>query len=308
MTNPILPSRRDVLASGPILSAALIGCVGAEPSQEASQLAGAAPSAEDHLDAAYERFHGGYPAVTVERSSHAPMAVEALAGLGHHDAIRPWLDAHLEDATPDRTAREPIGAEAWRDALGKLERFVDWRELFLGELRHDDWRAVLRRWGGRLAPGLSAAAFHGVIRTGHAVRAITARDNALRRAELATGLAYWASSYQPLPWDGTSDPAASVSEAVKALRTRSPEMERPRGNLVAGLRSLDEVPSFRPVAGRVDVRDPARALTEIAAAFAHVYLRHPNSRIGFAHAVTGPSAVRLVVAHLDEASAVACAR
>ena len=46
---------------------------------------------------------------------------------------------------------------------------------------------------------MSAAAFHGVLRTGHATRALRQRETAARRNELAVGLGYWAARYEELP-------------------------------------------------------------------------------------------------------------
>jgi hypothetical protein len=63
------------------------------------------------------------------------------------------------------------------------------------------------------------------------------------------------------------------------------------------------MPSFRPVAGWIDVRDPARTLGEMAPAFARLYLANPGHRIAFTHAITAPSALHLLLPYLDEESA-----
>ena len=88
----------------------------------------------------------------------------------------------------------------WRDALGLgMTGSPDWVEFFRRELQERHWREVVRKWGALLAPGLVGAATHGIIRTGHAVGAMTDADTSMRRLELADGLAYWAATYEELP-------------------------------------------------------------------------------------------------------------
>jgi hypothetical protein len=228
--------------------------------------------------------------------------------LGRADAIAPWLDENLGSNRPDTDSKGRVEAERWRELLGRHELFPDWRELFLGELRGEDWRTVVRRWVPRFAPGLAGAATHGVIRTGHAARALEARDSAIRRAELATGLAYWAVNYEELPWDGSLAPEKSVADALARVQPRRPALEPPQGNIVTGLRALAGTPSFRPVAGLVDTRDPARTLGEMSSAFARLYLCNPERRIAFTHSITAPSALRLLAPHLDEETVVKATR
>src|SRR4029077_9128353 len=67
-----------------------------------------------------------------------------------------------------------------------------------------------------------------------------------------------------------------------------------------GLRTLADTPSFRPVAGWIDVRDPTHTLGKMASAFARLYLRNPERRVAFTHTLTAPSALRLLAPHLDE--------
>ena len=67
--------------------------------------------------------------------------------------------------------------------------------------------------------GLLAGLTHGLIRTAHAVRCLSAteypKDPALQ--ELSRGLAYWAARYRPLPGEVALTGAQTVGEAVAAL-------------------------------------------------------------------------------------------
>lgn len=290
-------TRRELLAAGASLAG--LGLVGlGTPSAALPRMRTLAAAAL--LDAAYERVHARFPDVDSHRSNHAPMVCEALGALGRADAMAAWLDDNLDDFERGPGAQRAIDPAHWRAALSDETRYPDWQAFFLAELAGEDWKLVLRRWIARLAPGLAAAATHGVIRTGHAARALSMRENDTRRCELAIGLAYWAIHYQELPWDGSLAPEPSVAAALATLAPRQPAVAPPRGNIITGLAALDGTPSFRAVAGRVDVRDPLKTLGEITRVFAALYLRNPDRRIHFTHAVTAPSALRLLAPYLDE--------
>jgi hypothetical protein len=291
-------SRRELLATGAALTG--LGMIGLSGRPAAAASRARTLDADDLLDAAYERVHARFPAVSIHASNHAPMVCEALGVLGRADAMAAWLDANLDDFERGPGARQAIDPADWRAALSDSKRYADWQAFFLAELAGEDWKLVLRRWIPRLAPGLAGGATHGVIRAGHATRALAKRESETRRRELATGLAYWAITYQELPWDGSVAPAPSVQAALATLAPRQPAVAPPRGNNITGLTALADTPSFRPAAGRVDVRDPLKTLGEITRAFAALYLRNPDRRIHFTHAVTAPSALRLLAPYLDD--------
>jgi hypothetical protein len=140
------------------------------------------------------------------------------------------------------------------------------------------------------------------------VRSLAARDNRVRRAELATALAYWAVNFVELPWDGSLAPEKSVADALTKVQPRLPALEPPQGDIDTGLGALAATPSFLPVAGLVDVDDPLRALGEMSSSFARLYLCNPECRIAFAHTITAPSALRLLAPHLDEETVLAASR
>src|SRR5262249_19330159 len=80
------------------------------------------------------------------------------------------------------------------------------------------WRQMLGTWWPRLVPGVAAAATHGAIRVGHAVRALLQDgEDADHLTELAHGLAYWAARRQPVPG------AAAAGQPLKASPTGAGE-------------------------------------------------------------------------------------
>ena len=156
-------------------------------------------SAAGTLDEAYERLHATGPEFDGWLSNHGPMAAEAMVRHGHADRVHPWLDGYMRRLEEFPRGAGPIGS-SWRDALGDPRRIADWTAYFRREVTGQPWRQVLGTWWPRLLPGVAAAATHGVIRVGHATRALLQDGaDADHLTELAHGLAYWAARWQPVP-------------------------------------------------------------------------------------------------------------
>src|SRR5690606_33904832 len=132
-------------------------------------------------------------------TSHAPMVAETLVELGSVGAAHRWVLEHLHEGTARPRQRKPVDADDWPAALGGAHRFSDWAVFMRAELDRLGWREALELWASRLAPGFAAAATHGLLRTAHAARAVAVQPSEARLAELADGLALWASTFQRLP-------------------------------------------------------------------------------------------------------------
>jgi hypothetical protein len=147
-------------------------------------------------DEALERLHRTGPEYQDGLSNHGPMAVDALTRMGRGEDVARWTDRYLS-----RLEVLPTGAPVgdWAAALGDRRRLGDWLATFERELADDAWEAVLERWWPRLLPGIVAGATHGVIRTGHAVRALREQVTDPRRVELGQALASWAARFVLLP-------------------------------------------------------------------------------------------------------------
>ena len=232
-------------------------------------------------------------------SNHGPMAAEALCRLGRDEEVIPWVEAYLPRLREHPSKGRPLGSE-WREALGDYRRLADWIALFNGELREGPWDATLDIWVARLAPGLAAAATHGLIRTAHATRALGEQDTLGRRRELAEGLAYWAARYQELPGGPSPSPLdLDPSDALSRVRQLGLGTD---GLISDDLRALDGVADFAGVVDLVDPSpDPERFLSDMTRTFAHAYLATVSSDqiIGMIHSVTGPSALRLLMPHIQ---------
>jgi hypothetical protein len=300
--------RRQVLAGG---GACLTSCAaGVGVPRAASPLD---PLLAAHADALPESAHG---------ANHYPMAAEALEALGHRQAIAEDWRRGAAGYAGTMPPVAPLGGSLGGSldgseretarALGDYSRFADWREYFRAQVEREGGSAVLARWAPRLAPGIVGAAFHGVLRTAHAARALRVQDTAARRIELAVGLAYWAARYTELPATSGRDAADRIGETLATL-------EHPwiddvaEVDFAAVTERLTRVPlAPLPVP---DARGSAadeldRLVREAATGFLEMLVLERH-RIWLLHTVTGPAAVGLLLPEVDESGArtlVACAR
>jgi hypothetical protein len=276
--------------------------------------AGPHGAADDALDAALRVLQRQEPLSKQGLSTHAPMAAEALCALGHADRAVAWVEHYNAPLRQLPPPSAPIDHNRWRASLGPRlraatweaanARWGDWKEFFTAELAEIPWQTLLDVWVGRLAPGMSGAATHGVIRTAHAARALGRRETPERRGELARGLAYWASSYEELParqW--TAPPVETFAKALAEVPLYWEAFGRtPEGrNIVEVLRHVRELDRFAEVRDLIakPVNLPV-ALSALTATFARVYLRHgtQHDTIAFVHAVTGPCSLRRIAPHI----------
>ncbi len=260
------------------------------------------------LDEALETISSAAPELANGFTNHAPMTMEALCATGRVDAVLPWLDKYRKKLIPSLPSREKISHDAWFTALGRFELVSDWRIFFDNELKEASWTVVLDRWTARLAPGFSAAATHGVIRTGHAARALSIRETPIRLAELAYALAYWAATYQTLPSDLSPNPlAVRPLEAILHVPIVPHERRKFAGSITSSLESLGEFREFAPVISAACLDgDIAGVLSDLSETFAQVYLANAHdslTAITFVHCVTSIAAVRSLVSHVGSPTA-----
>lgn len=250
----------------------------------------------DPLDRLLEAHANALPEREGAGANHYPMAAEALAALGHADAIEPaWSRGAAGYAGEQRRHPRAPGSEA----LGDYGRFADWRAHFQQELARGPWQALVADQAALLAPGLSGAAFHGLIRTAHAVRALRERDTPARRDELANGLAYWAARHAVLPTNpALVDRPAELERTLTALS--HPWLA---DDAEVDFFAVDERLARTPLAPPVELGDdPAAELDALVRTAATAFLEmlvQERQRIWLLHTVTGPAAAGLLLPEVD---------
>jgi Questin oxidase-like len=239
-------------------------------------------------------------------TSHVPMVAEALCAMGEAAAAVAWVGGHRKTVVPRGVPSRPIAAETWRTSLGQHWRFADWSAFFAREIACDGWRAACDQWVGRLAPGFPAAATHGVIRVGHAARALHAGETPLRLQEFADGLALWASTYVELPATRTASARLSPAAALARVPLVAEEKRQNSGAITIALAQLVHAPGFDGVLDLIDTERPAaETALEAAEAFARVAVANvhsPLTAIVFTHGVTGMAAALNLLPHVSAAT------
>jgi hypothetical protein len=250
-------------------------------------------------DRALKALQGTGPELRNGAPNHAPMVVEALAALGRDDAVPRWIEGWLEEDCPrlmTSPQTETVLDDNWRAALGDFTRLGEWQNLFRQELARSSWRNVLDCWLPRLIPGSMAAGTHGIIRCGHACRALNNEVTPLRLEEMAAALAYCAARYRTIGGAPQLSGPLGLETAVRELPLLESDIDR-RGPPPRIVRRLNERPDFTRAINRLAPQaDISSALSELAEIGARIYLhdaaRHP---LVLLHAVTGPAAVHLLL-------------
>lgn len=227
-----------------------------------------------------------------ELTNHLPMALHALFELGADGArMQQFFDRYAgrfdgRVAEPDAPA-----AKDWLALRGQPQAYAPLRAAFADALAHDGRDAVLRAVLPALLPGVAAAAFHGVIRTAHAVE--SGHDG-----ELACALAYWAWRWQPLeaaargpelPFDAWRErlveaaASCSFNGSLISLRMAHAASSTPYRELGARLSATAELPQRL---------------------FAFAAQRYADTRnFTVLHMVTGVRALRVLWPWLDDTDA-----
>ena len=268
------------------------------------------------LDEAYERFHTTGPEFDDGLSNHGPMAVEAMARHGHSRDVHKWIDWYQDRLEDQPRGLTPVTREDWREALGDYSRLADWQTFLEREIRERPWRELLVEWWPRLLPGVMAGSTHGVIRVGHAVRALHDEEAALlesggaeatvtegpRVAEFAQAIAYWAARWAPL----ASDPAQRSGQITPAVALADvPPVAEQKISISHRLSQLSSTPAWSAALGALRTPEtPQQAtalLAEIANAAVLDYLTHGQANpVMLVHASTAPTAILRTLPALPE--------
>jgi hypothetical protein len=243
------------------------------------------------LRALLDRNHGLKPDFGGGFSNHVSMALYSLTALGGNSAslIR-FAEAHWSSLEALPRAEEPrITSANWRAWLGQSQALNGYRALFAAEGQRLGRAGVLRKYLPALLPGVGAAAFHALIRTGYGVRFGDDR-------EVADGLSYWATAYLPLGPLGKAGTEDDVSALLAKLREGSQKGTELPGRLITDkMKAAVQEPRFR---GAVDgLRPSDSTLASIAAAAVRLYLSSGDFTL--LHAVTGTHAYRQIAPYIE---------
>lgn len=254
------------------------------------------------MDEALERMRQTSPELAMGGPNHGPMTADALISLGADESeVISWVDGYRGKLAPMPAAARPVTSENWRESLGHFDRAGDWSVFFARRLEEADWHSVLREWLPALVPGIMAAGTHGLIRVAHAVRELDGGQTPLRIEELAAALGYWAAYYQELPGRPELTGDLGITAALEQMPRLGSGYDAKAALPREFVNVLDRLPAFP--AGVASLAAPSSvpdALTALTHAGAHFYLANASQYpLVMLHAVTGPSALRLLLPHLS---------
>lgn len=230
-------------------------------------------------------------------TNHLPMALIALDQMGATPAqLNAYRGQHVSWLEP-MPMSDHAPAAAWPFRKGDRAAFIDLQAEFRGRIAAEGWEPVLRASLPELAPGLSAAAFHAMIRT---AMGVVARQP----AEIANGLAYWAAHWQRLgvafgapaatPAEPTDDPLALLARLRADPRfdfdpKKGPDLIDDALLAAASLGGFGEVVDWLDAAA-CDVAGLGRAGAAVYAA---------TGDFTALHLVTGAQAVAVLLPYVD---------
>ncbi len=220
-------------------------------------------------------------------SSHLPMALHALQRLGATDVrLAAFFDRY---AARFGTRRQPPPAPRrladWPARRGDWSAFDALRGHFGAAIAEEGAPAVLRAALPSLWTGVAAAAFHGPIRTAHAVEAGHA-------GEVASALAYWAARWQPVDSVPTTQPTLDF-EAWFERFVGAGAAEPLDAPLISGrIEKACATAPFR--ADAAHLAPPADPVGTLARHAARLYAQSGNFTV--LHIVTAARAVRVLAA------------
>ena len=144
--------------------------------------------------------------------NHLPMTLVALERMGASPArVQRFATEYLKNMEPAPVPGTAIDAGNWQERLGEQDAYADYLGFFQREVARLKARAAIRTYLPELARGIAAAAFHPLIRTAYGIL----DDDG---AEVAVGLAYWASRHLILP----KQEPANVTEIEEMAPTDDP--------------------------------------------------------------------------------------
>jgi hypothetical protein len=245
------------------------------------------------LHALLTKNHALRPEFGPGYSNHVSMGLFALLALGgSSQQLRSFASDSWGPLEPlPRDAGPSVSRDNFRSLLGQRSALNGYRSLFQREVRELGRAATLERYLPELLPGLGAAAFHPLIRTGYGVRFSDDR-------EVADGLAYWAIAYLPLGPLGAAGTEAEPRVLLQRLREARQGKGGTQGRLILDqMRKAAQVPEFAPTVAALQPREDT--LRKLAALALELYLATDGNFTAL-HAVTGTHGLRMAWPHVRE--------
>jgi hypothetical protein len=225
-------------------------------------------------------------------TNHLPMALVAKVGLGAdaEELVR-FATAYSARITTLEEPSTQLEEKTWRSAIGNYAAAADLRDYFVRQVAEAGVDDTLRSHLPALLPGISGAAFHGVIRLGYALEVASP-------SRIAAGLAYLAEVGSPIRELAPGEPMTQDPAEILVELSRSPD--RP---VTSKGRTIDQ--EMRAVAqdDHFDAAVASLAITgetdqKLAQAALHLYASTDDFTA--LHGVTGYEAISSIRPWIDD--------
>jgi len=227
-------------------------------------------------------------------ANHLPMALQALLELGASPQRLREFNATYATRFEGLARPEPAPPAAdWLALRGQQQAYPALRACFERALANEGQDDLLRRVLPDLLSAPGTAAFHGLIRSAHAVQSG-------HGGELAAALAYWASRWQAL----APPPAASARLPLPVWSARLLEgaqaWRSEQALIQARMVEASQTAWYQSLAGALAAApDLPTRVGELAHLALSLYLHSGNFTV--LHMVTGLRALRVLLPWLDRA-------
>ncbi len=239
------------------------------------------------------QFNDWAPEYANGLSNHLPMAIHSLQKMQATDQQIKRFYQH-ESAKLDKldycATIPPI--KNWQDVephKGQFSHFLALRSFFSEQIDKDPQHPIIAHFIKKLAPALSCAAFHPVIRLAHAIEAQNSD-------EVTNALAYWVYAYNELSWpDNNAQSDHKISITIERLLEGHPwPTGRLGSNMVTSdMQAVSEQANFNQLSFKPDINKIK--LAEMEQSILKLYLTTDDFTI--LHGVTGAFAVRIINDH-----------
>jgi hypothetical protein len=232
-------------------------------------------------------------------SNHLPMALHSLYELGaSSQRLREFYTIYSQRfATADLQRNSEIQVPSdinWLQFRGLSDSYPTLLGYFDGLILRNGMEGTLEKTLPDLLPGVSAAAFHGVIRTAHALQAKHAR-------EMAAALAYWAWRWQPLESTPTGNQLLPFDMWSQRLveQAKEEKLENSASLITVRMDEACQTITYRELAGLLAPTSSLKQRIVQFASFAvNRYLASRNFTV--LHMVTGARALRILLPWIDD--------
>ncbi len=225
-------------------------------------------------------------------TNHLPMALHALHCLGARaqrmqDFYATYSQRFKGLQTPESATAVDVHTVDWRSLRGQGDAYPLLLAYFNDLVLREGLDASMRQTLPDLMPGVSAAAFHGVIRVAHAVQAGHA-------GELAAALAYWAWRWQALQAPPVSDARLGFGTWATRLVQESAGWHGSGHLISVRMEDASHSSVYAALAGALVPADSLSVrVRELARLAVDCYAANPNFTV--LHMVTGLRALRTLL-------------